>query len=256
MKKLMLLLLAVPVLACAQSAFDGTWKADASSMNINAKPDVYVLQNGMYDCKTCVPPYKIKADGTDQKVTGHPYFDTIAIKPVDDKHVVESYSKGGKKMGENDFAISDDGKTMTMTFTDNTAPSGKAATGKAEMTRVAAGPSGSHAMSGSWQQKNFSANDEAMTFTIKVQGDTITVSSPMGSGYTAKLDGTDAPYKGDPGVTSVSVKKLGPNMIEETDKRDGKVIGVSKMTVNGNKMTIDNVDKLHGGTSTMVANKT
>ena len=255
MKKLMLFLLVLPLLAWAQSPFDGTWKVDASTLQMKAKPDVYVLQNGMYDCKSCVPPYKIKADGTDQKVTGHPYFDTIAIKAVDDKHVEESYSKGGKKMGTNNFAISDDGKTMSVDFIDNSAPSGQATKGKAEMTRVAAGPAGSHAMSGSWEQKNVSANDEALTFTIKVDGDTITTSSPLGTGYTAKLDGTDAPYKGDPGITSVSVKKIGPNTIEEIDKRDGKVIGTSKMTVNGNKMTIDGVDKLHGATSKIEAKK-
>ena len=256
MKKLMLFLLVLPLFAWAQNPFDGTWKVDASSAKIAAKPDVYVLQNGMYDCKSCVPPYKIKADGTDQKVSGHPYFDTIAIKAVDDKHVEESWSKNGKKQGSQTYEVSPDGKTMTVSFTDNSAPSGQTVTGKGEMTRVAAGPAGAHAMSGSWEQKSFSANDEAMTFTIQMSGDSITVSSPTGTGYTAKLDGTEAPYKGDPGITSVTVKKLGPNTLEETDKRDGKVIGTSKMTVNGNKMTIDGVDKLHGAKTTIMANKT
>ena len=46
-----------------------------------------------------------------------------------------------------------------------------------------------------------------------------------------RLDGADAPMKGDPGVTSVSVKMIGKNTLEETDKRAGKVIGVFKMKV-------------------------
>src|SRR6516225_820611 len=33
---------------------------------------------------------------------------------------------------------------------------------------------------------------------------------------------TEAPYKGDPGTTSVSVKKISDHALEETDKRDGK----------------------------------
>ena len=35
---------------------------------------------------------------------------------------------------------------------------------------------------------------------------------------------------GDPGVTSVSVKMMGKNEMEETDKRDGKIISVTTLT--------------------------
>jgi hypothetical protein len=40
-----------------------------------------------------------------------------------------------------------------------------------------------------------------------------------------------AKINGDPGVTSVAVKMRGNERLEETDKRDGKVIGVFKFTV-------------------------
>ena len=36
----------------------------------------------MYECLTCVPKLAVKADGSDQKVTGHPYYDTIAVNVV------------------------------------------------------------------------------------------------------------------------------------------------------------------------------
>ena len=66
----------------------------------------------------------------------------------------------------------------------------------------------------------------------------------------------DVPYVGDPGTTSVSLKRIGDS-IEETDKRDGKVISVSKMTVapDGKTMTVVVADKLHGSTATYVAEK-
>lgn len=85
----------------------------------------------------------------------------------------------------------------------------------------------------------------------------MTMNNPTGQGYTAKLDGTDAPYKGDPGTTSVSVKKLGKNTIEETDKRDGKVIGIYRMTVgpDGKTMTIAITDRLRGTSSQYAAEK-
>ena len=41
------------------------------------------------------------------------------------------------------------------------------------------------------------------------------------------MDGTEAPYRGDPGTTRVSVKKISDHALEETDKRDGKVISVA-----------------------------
>src|ERR1035438_8027518 len=116
MKKLLFvglaILLLMPIVAAAQSAFDGTWKIDMNKVEFPKKPDVYVLQNGMYECKTCVPPYKIKADGTDQKVTGHPYYDTVAIKVVNDHQVEETDKKGGKTVGTSSMTVSSDGKTL------------------------------------------------------------------------------------------------------------------------------------------------
>src|SRR5580658_5012630 len=102
MKKLLLLALGallVPALASAQSALNGTWKIDMNKVDFPKKPDVFVLQNGMYACKTCTPPYDVKADGTDQAVSGHPYFDTIAIKVVNDRTIEETDKKNGKVVG-------------------------------------------------------------------------------------------------------------------------------------------------------------
>ena len=105
-------------------------------------------------------------------------------------------------------------------------------TGKGEATRVAKGPAGSNALSGSWRATKIEGlSDNATVWTYKVSGDEITMTNPTGQTYTAKLNGTDAPMKGDPGTTSVSVKMRGKDTLEETDKRDGKVIGVFRMTV-------------------------
>ena len=59
----------------------------------------------------------------------------------------------------------------------------------------------------------------------------MTMTNLTGQSYTAKLNGAEAPMKGDPGVTSVSVKTIGKDTLVETDLRDGKVIYVLKMTV-------------------------
>jgi hypothetical protein len=54
-------LLLMPKLATAQNAFDGTWKMDTSKFDFPKKPDVLLLQDGIYACKSCTPPYNVKA---------------------------------------------------------------------------------------------------------------------------------------------------------------------------------------------------
>jgi hypothetical protein len=254
----LLLFLLTPGLAMAQSAFDGTWKVDLKTAKFPVKPDVYLLQDGMYHCKTCAPPVEIKADGQDQKVTGHPYYDMASIKVLDDRTIEEIDKKNGKVVATSKTWVSADGNTLMFEFTDSSATNADPVTGKGEETRVAKGPAGSHAISGSWRTaKMDTVSDNGLTFTYKVTGDSLTMTNLTGQSYTAKLDGTEAPYKGDPGTTSVSVKKMGMNTIEETDKRDGKVTSIARITLSadGKSMTIAVEDKLHGTNSQFMAVK-
>jgi hypothetical protein len=248
----------MPVLAMAQSAFDGTWKFDLNKAEFPTKPDVFLLQDGMYHCKTCVPTIDVKADGQDQTVSGHPYYDAVNIKIVDDRTVVETDKKAGRTVSTSRMTVSPDGSTATFVFTDSSNTNGAPVTGKGESVRVAKGPAGSHATSGSWRfKKAESASDNGLLETFKVEAGSLVMTTPTGQGYNAKLDGTEAPYKGDPGTTSVSVKQIGKNIIDETDKRDGKVISVTRMTVapDGKTITFAVSDKLHGTTSQFVAEK-
>jgi hypothetical protein len=257
MKKLFFALVLVPVLGWAQSPFDGTWKLDMSKTKFPKKPDVLLLQSGMYECKTCVPSVNVKADGQFQKLSGDPYRDAVMVKVVDDKHVDFASQKGGKEVATTTRSVSDDGNTMTVAWKYSGNPSGGPVSGTDTMTRVSKGPAGSHAISGSWREaKSDVATDDGLVFTFKSEGDSLSMSTPTGQSYTAKVDGTDAPYVGDPGTTSLSLKRIG-NSIEETDKRDGKIISVNKMTVSpdGKTMTIDSADKLAGTTSTYTATK-
>ena len=222
-------------LAMAQSGFDGTWKLDLST-----------------------PPIEVKADGQDQKITGHPYFDTMSIKIVDDRTIEEVDKKNGKTVATSKTSVSPDGNTLMFEFSDSSATNADPVTGKGSETRVSMGPEGSHAISGSWRMaKMQSLSENAMSITYKVTGDGLTMSTQTGQSYTAKLDGTEAPYKGDPGTTSVSVKKTGANTMEETDKRDGKVISVARITVSADGKTMKVVvdDKLRGTQSEFAATK-
>lgn len=250
--------LLTPALVIGQSAFDGTWKLNLNKAELSKKPDTYVLQGGMYHCKTCVPPVDVKADGQDQKVTGHPYYDTASIRIVDDRTIEETYKKDGKTVITSKTTVSPDDKTLSFEFSDSSATNADPVTGKGEAMRVGKGPAGSHAISGSWRTtKMENLSDNGLTVSFKVENDSLSMTNLTGQSYTAKLDGTEAPYKGDPGTTSVSVKRIDKNTIEETDKREGKVIAVLRLTVSsdGKSMTAEVNDKLLGTTSRFVAEK-
>lgn len=248
----------MPAPALAQSAFDGTWKIDLNKVEMPKKPDVLLLQDGIYHCKTCVPPVSVKADGSDQPVSGHPYYDTMAVSVVDDHAIHEIDKKAGKVIADSTMTVAADGKTANFEFTENRGDSTAPVTGNGTMLRVAKGPAGAHAISGSWRTKSYgSVSDNALTRSYKVDGDTLNMHTPTGESYSAKMDGSDTPYQGDPGTTSVAVRKLGQRTVQETAKRDGKVISVAKMTVaaDGKSMTIAVDDKLHGSHMSFVAMK-
>jgi hypothetical protein len=262
MRKVVLATLALsglPLLCSGQSGLSGTWKMDVQQMDFSKKPDVYLLTGGIYDCKTCEPPERVKADGTDQPVTGSPYYDTAAIEVVNDHQVNETDKKNGHVVTTSTATVSSDGNTLAFEFSDSSNTNGgPPITGNGTETRVAKGPAGSHLISGSWQMskmENLSAN--ASTYTFDFKGDELTMTNPTGSTYTAKLDGSDAPVKGDPGVTSVSVKMLAKDTLQETFKRDGKPLMVIKTTLDadGKTLHVVNLDKQQNRTTEFIARK-
>jgi hypothetical protein len=259
-KKVLLfgLLLGIAVPVMAQSPFDGTWKTNFEKSQLAKKPFSISLQNGVYRCISCNPPYEVKADGQEHQVTGQPYFDAMTVRVVD-PHTVEFVStKNGKPAGEGKNRVSDDGNTLNSEFTGHPEGSDKPFTAKESLTRVSKAPAGAHAISGSWRENKLAdVSDNLSLVTLKSTGDGLEMSDPVGESYSAKFDGKDVPYKGNPGVTSVSLKKINDRTIEETGKRDGKPIYVSHMTVSpdGKTLTTKVTDKQRGATATFVAEK-
>jgi len=231
----------LPLAALAQSNLDGTWKLDPNQIH-SPKPLVVLFQNGIYKCDECYSGgIEVKTDGAYHSVSGNPYIDMAAVKIVDARHVEFNGQKNGKLVITDQIELSADGNTTTETFSDSS-NSTTPVTGKYVFERVASAPPGSLPFSGSWRVvKAEGLSDNGLTFTFKSEGDSVHMTSPTGQSYTAKLDGTEAPYHGDPGVTTVSLKRIGPNTYEETDKFSGKVVGVARMTVSadGKTMSMD-----------------
>ncbi|MGH8190989.1 MAG: hypothetical protein ACREP2_06040 [Rhodanobacteraceae bacterium] len=235
------LALLVPACAFAQSAFNGTWKTDVNSMKGTGTPAVIHLKDGMYESNS-VPPIKVKADGEDHAVTGHPGFDTVAIKVLNDHSIQETDKKDGKVVSTWTITVAADGKTATYEFTNDSGAS--PVTGKLMVKRIAKGAPGSNAVAGTWQFEHYGdISASALTASYKVDGDTVSFSDPTGDSYTAKINGKAVPYTDGSGITgtTVSVKRLGKRSLRETFSRDGKVTSTNTMTVAANGQTMKTV---------------
>lgn len=245
-----------PVVLLAQTPFDGTWKTNMAQSKISQKPMIVVVNNGMYDCESCVPKIEVKADGQDQPVTGQTY-DTIAVHVVDANTIQLTGKKAGKTEFEATRTASQDGKMLTISRTDHPADGSQPFKVEVKMAQVSKGPAGSNGTSGSWRIQNVTEDAAALTSTWKSVGDGLSISTPTGFGWEAKLDGKDYPVKGTYASETVSLKSLGDHSIEVTYKRDGKIETVDKITVSpdGKRMTTVADNKPTGRVSTYINEK-
>jgi hypothetical protein len=256
MRNLFALLVFAASLLSAQSRFDGTWEMKMDTIQLAGPPEEYVIDKGMYHCLSCVPKIDVKTDGSDQKVAGHAYSDTLAVRVLDAKSVEFTSKKDGKTFFVATETVSSNGNTMTEEFT-NTIEN-QPVSGKAKFTRVSKGPLGTHALSGSWSMRtirNDASQDSLSTYQSTKDG--MKWSDKNSQSYDAKFDGIDYPVQGDPGHMTVSLRRIDDDAIEETYKQEGKVIRLARMTVSkdGKSMRVVSTDKQRDGTMTYTAEK-
>ena len=222
----------------AQSAFDGTWRPEyPQKVSPAAKHDVIDLKGGVYVCRSCQPPYTVKADGRDHPLRNDPDYDTRSVLIIDARTVSRTAKKGGVLVVASKSTVSEDGATLTELQTqygDTAHP----VVVRLRSRRVGPATPGSHAVSGEWQRLDYDLpnNDEDTTF--HVDGNTLSMSDKLGRSFTARLDGTDAPYSGSPQITSVSVRLLDSRTIEERDKSHGQVVKITRWVVDPDGTTI------------------
>lgn len=235
----------------------GTWKTDLASVDVDERPSTYLLKNGMYSCDTCEPSLSVKADGGFHAVAGRSSFDSMSVKVVDDRTVAFVRKQGSQIVGKTTMAVSPDGNRIALDFTDTSSPDAPPVTAKGAETRVAAASPGSHAVSGSWKTAMAeSMSDEDLTFSLRVKDNTVHLSAPSGQSYAASLDGTAGPMQGDAPGTTVSVERVGPNILRETYRRDNQIVRITTMTIAPDG-TMNGVseNKLQSSTTTYTARK-
>jgi hypothetical protein len=182
----------------------------------------------------------------------------VSIKVIDARTTEETDKRNGNAVGTTRMTVSPDGNTATVEWTESCNAQGDVVAGKDLMARVSQSPRGAHAISGSWRiTKRMNRSDNALVVTLKLAGDTFSFADPAGQSYTAKLDGTETPVKGDLSDTLVSVRRIDEQTIEETNKRDGKIVEVTRFTVSpdAKTMTVSMTDKANGTTRQFVCHK-
>jgi hypothetical protein len=239
-------LLTVVSPAVARSPFDGTWRPDPQRPEPGRPADVIQLSNGEYQCQSCKPPYQVKADGIEHPISGNPRFDSLSVQVVEDSRIVKVAKRNGITVVESTVEVSADGQTLTERQILSDAGQ-RPVDFTSHSTRIAAGPPGSHRVSGSWRliEADLTNHDEDTSYLVA--DGFLTMSDRMGRSFKAKLDGTDASYQGDSEVTSVSVKQIDARTIEETDKSAGQAVKITRWTVDPDGKTIHvRFDDTHG----------
>lgn len=245
----------LPIMAFAENPFDGTWRIDYSKTELDPKPRKFQVLNGVYSCSTCVPKVSIKADGADQKVEGYPRFNTLSVRQIDDRAVEFIEKQDGKLSQKYVRKVDASGKKLVAEGTrypDNAKPE----TFTTGYARVESGPPGSHAISGAWRREEIGGS--SMTMTIKSTPDGgIAYTSWDGFSYTAKFDEKEHPAKGSPTADTVALKRVDANTFEESDRKGGKLVDVTRMAISadGRTMTIVDHNQVTGTKNTYTAVK-
>ncbi len=228
-----------------------------AASKLSHKPYVFSVKDGMYDCESCVPKITVKADGQDQPVSGQPY-DMLSVKLADPNTLQTAAKKAGKPTFEQTRTLSQDGKTLTVATT--TYPADGSQPFKTEV-KIHPG------LEGARRSRTRFPDPGELTASVRIRpalprrGRYRVIPSacqtPTGESWEAKFDGKDYPVKGVYANETVSVKKLGDRAMEVTEKRDGKVYSVDKVTVaaDGKKMTTVNDNKWTGRVSTYIDEK-
>lgn len=255
MRRTLALLMLVPAIALAKTPFDGTWKLNLDSVKYSGKPTEALLIDGQYTCKTCVPPYTVKADGTQQPTPGNSFIDHIAVKVLSPTAVAFVQMRDGKVVVDGTETVSADGKTATFAFTDYSGE--KPVKGNVKSRRVGPATKGAHAISGAWMMEGASDYSDLGRTIVFESTDNGMKWTWNGQVQDAKFDGKEYPVQNDPYHTMVTLKKVGDREFVETDRNAGKVQTVVTYIVAADGKTLKVVydDPLRGTKTEMVYDK-
>lgn len=242
--------------AAPGSPLSGTWVADLGSQQ-GLPTDIYLVQGGLYSCASCTPPRRYPADGRLRAVAEDPGV-SEAVTIIDERtistRIVQSDLVRSTRM-----RVARDGRTATYVSIDRrTGIEGPLRT-EYLARRIASGPAGSHAVSGTWRGIRYvSVPVQLRTTILSDSGHALSYRTGSGFSYSARYGGGFVPIEGPyDGSVAVSVLKAGPRQLVETRRRGGKDVQVRTYTVraDGRRMEIATTDLVTGTTFRVTARR-
>lgn len=234
----------------------GLWVADLDSQQ-GLPTVVYVVKDGLYSCESCQPRRRYPADGRLRAVPGAPgTSESVAI--VDSRILSTRTVQPGFDRTTR-MRVSRDGGTATYVSIDRRPGIPGPLRTEYLAQRVAPGPAGSHAVSGSWRGLRYvSVPLQLRTTILDERGDTLNYRSGTGYSYTARYGGPLVPIEGPyDGSLSVSVRRAGPYRVVETRRQGNRDVQVRTYTVlpGARRMEIATTDPATGTTFRITARR-
>ena len=234
----------------------GTWVADLTSQQ-GLPTDVYVVHGGTYKCVSCVPARKYPSDGKMRTVVEVPPV-SEAVTIIDARTISTRIVEPGL-VRTTTMRVAPDGQTAVYVSLDRRQGIEGLLRTEYLARRVAPGPAGSHAVSGSWQGVRYvSVPLQLRTTILSEDGEQFSYRTGTGYSYTASYQGSFVPISGPyDGSTSVSVRKVSPYRVVETRRRGGQEIQTRTYTVgrNGQVMEIATMNPVTNTTFRVTARR-
>jgi len=229
MGKVFIFLLLMPVVAGAQSPFDGTWVIDPVSFKPPEVPAEFFLANGTFRCTGCTGDISIKADGQSHSIPDAIYWNAASVRAVDSHTIEITTNKNGRVFYAETDTVSPDNNEMIQLVKDTT--EAEAVTTETRFHRVKNGPVRAHAVSGSWRAYKVDRSRNSLIIKYKCTLESFSAETPLGEKYEAKFDGKFVLTEDDPGHTMVAVKRIDDRTVETTIKRGNQIAGSSRLAV-------------------------
>lgn len=234
----------------------GTWVADLSAQQ-GLPTDLYLVRDGIYACVSCVPRRRYPADGRPHPVSEAPLI-TESVTIVDSRTISTRIVRVDLDRTTR-MRVARDGRSATYVSIDRRP--GVKGTLRTEYlaARTAPGPSGAHAVSGTWRGVRYiSVPARLRTTILRDGGGGLSYRTGTGYAYDAPYSGAFVPIEGPyDGSLSVSVRKLDPRRVVETRRKGGADVQVRTYAVDpgGRRMEIATTDLATGTTFRIAARR-
>jgi hypothetical protein len=153
------------------------------SLQTPAAPETFLLKKGKYQCKSCLPPFTVRADAADHPVKGGPCFDTVRVSVLDENTVEQTDKYHGRTVVASKIKVSTDGATALFDSEEHLSADAPPITSRLVLKRVnkVTRSARTHSLSGSWIILGYAdPTKNASIFRVAVEGGMIAMTPATG----------------------------------------------------------------------------